>query len=73
MNEQEFLTYFESLFDGISETIDMDTEFRYIDEWSSLAGVMFIADMTEKYGINVTVEEMKAAETVGDLYKIYKK
>lgn len=71
MNEQEFLEFFESLFDGLNESIDMSTEFRYIDEWSSLAGLAFMTDMAGKYSKNFTVSEMKNAETIGDLYNIY--
>lgn len=71
MNEQGFLEFFESLFDGLNETIDMDTEFRYMDEWSSLTGLAFMTDMAEKQGKNFTVPEMKGAETIGDLYNIY--
>lgn len=71
MNEQEFLEFFESLFDGLNEPIDMSTEFRYMDEWSSLTGLAFMTDMSEKYSKNFTVSEMKNAETIGDLYNIY--
>ena len=51
MNEQEFLDFFEGLFDGLNEAIDMSTEFRYMDEWSSLAGLAFMTDMAEKYNM----------------------
>lgn len=71
MNEQEFLEFFKGLFDGLNEAIDMETEFRYMDEWSSLAGLAFMTDIAEKYEKNFTVMEMKGAETIGDLYNIY--
>ena len=71
MNEQEFLEFFEGLFDGLNEAIDMSTEFRDMDEWSSLTGLAFMTDMAEKYSKNFTVSEMKNAETIGDLYNIY--
>ncbi len=71
MDEQGFLEFFKGLFDGLNEAIDMETEFRYMDEWSSLAGLAFMTDIAEKYGKNITVMEMKGAETIGDLYNIY--
>lgn len=71
MDEQRFLEFFKGLFDGLNEAIDMETEFRYMDEWSSLAGLAFMTDIAEKYGKNITVMEMKGAETIGDLYNIY--
>lgn len=73
MNEQEFLSFFRSLFDGLIENIEMDTEFRYLDEWSSLSGLMFLSDISEKYGRSISVQDMKKAETIGDLYELYKR
>lgn len=73
MNEQEFLNFFRSLFDSLTENIDMDTEFRYLDEWSSLSGTMFLSDIDEKYGRKISIQEMKKAQTIGDLYKLYQR
>lgn len=70
MNENEFLVFFANLFDNTEEEIDMDTEFRYLDEWSSMIGLCFITDMREKYGKTITPQEFKNAETVGDLYNL---
>lgn len=72
MNEQEFLLFFESLFDGLSESIDMETEFRYLDEWSSLTGLAFLTDMAEKYQTTISIPELKSAETIGELYQLYR-
>lgn len=72
MNELEFLNFFSSLFDDeCSEELEMDTEFRYLDEWSSLTGLCFITDMKDKYGKTIEVAEFKAAETIADLYQLY--
>ena len=71
MNEQEFLSFFSGLFDGLSEEVDMDTEFRYLDEWSSLTGLAFLTDMEEKYGVKISVPEFKEAETIEDLFRLY--
>lgn len=71
MNEQEFLAFFAGLFDDAVEELDMDTEFRYLDGWSSLTGLYFITDMKEKFGKTITVQEFKSSETLGDLYNLY--
>ena len=71
MNEQEFLAFFAGLFDETEEGIEMDTEFRYLDKWSSLTGLYFITDMKEKFGKTITVQEFKASETIEDLYNLY--
>lgn len=71
MNEQEFLAFFAGLFDETEEGLEMDTEFRYLDGWSSLTGLYFITDMKEKFGKTITVPEFKASETIEDLYNLY--
>lgn len=71
MNEKEFLAFFAGLFDETTEELDMDTEFRYLDGWSSLTGLYFITDMAEKFGKTITVQEFKASETLEDLYNLY--
>lgn len=70
MNEFEFINFFKTLLDDSNEEIDMDTEFRYLDEWSSLAGVSFIAEAKGQFGKNISVTDFKQAETVGDLFKL---
>lgn len=72
MNEKEFIDFFAGLFDdNCSEELEMDTEFRYLDEWSSLTGFYFISDMKDKYNIAIEVPEFKACETIKDLYELY--
>lgn len=71
MNEKEFLDFFAGLFDGLEEEVEMDTEFRYLDEWSSLTGLAFLTDMEERFGVKISVPEFKEAETIGDLYALY--
>lgn len=72
MNEKEFLNFFTNLFDGLDEGIEMNTEFRYLDEWSSLTGLAFLTDLEDKFGIKISVSEFKEAETIKDLYVLYK-
>lgn len=72
MNEQDFLAFFAGLFDEKEEGLAMDTEFRYLDNWSSLTGLCFITDMKEKFGKTITVPEFKASETIEDLFVLYK-
>lgn len=72
MDKTEFLDFFKSLFDeGCNEDIAMDTEFRYLDEWSSLAGFYFLTGMKQKYNKSIEVSEFKACETIEDLYNLY--
>ena len=70
MNEPEFIELFKSILDNPNEEIDMDTEFRYLDDWSSLAGVSFIAEVKNHLGKTITVADFKNAETLRDLYNL---
>lgn len=72
MNEKEFLAFFAGLLDEKTEELEMDTEFRYLDGWSSLAGLGFLVEMKEIYNKNISVQEFKASETLEDLYNLYK-
>lgn len=72
MNKKEFLEYIGGLLDEtLSEELTMDTEFRYLDMWSSLTGLCFITDMKERYDKTIEVAEFKKAETLEDLYNLY--
>lgn len=73
MNENDFLIFFKSLFDEISndEDINMETEFRYLEGWTSLTGLYFLTDMQEKYGKQISIPEFKSCETIQDLYNLY--
>ena len=70
MNEQQFIVFFKSLMDEPVEEIDMDTEFRYLDDWSSLAGLAFLTEVKARYGKVISVSDFKNAETLADLYKL---
>lgn len=72
MSEQEFIELFRSILDNPNEEIDMDTEFRYLDDWSSLAGVSFIAEAKNRLGKTIAVADFKNAETLQDLYNLLK-
>lgn len=70
MNEEKFIELFKRILDNPAEEIDMDTEFRYLDDWCSLAGASFIAEVKNRLGKTIAVADFKNAETVGDLYKL---
>ena len=70
MSEQEFLSFFAEVLDIDSSTLDMETEFRYLDEWSSLTGLDIMMRLKSKYGKELSIPDFKAAETIGDVYKV---
>ena len=49
-----------------------DTEFKLLDEWSSLAVLLLISMIDEKYHVIITGDEVMAAETIDDLFNVVK-
>jgi acyl carrier protein len=71
MNINEFIIFFKSIFDNeLSEELTPETEFRYLDEWSSLTALSFITKCQDELGKNVSPIEMKKAETIEELYSL---
>lgn len=70
MTEQEFIDFFASVLDIDASSIDMDTEFRYLDEWSSLTGMDVMMRLKSQHGKELSILDFKAAETIGDVYKV---
>ena len=66
---EKFIENFAEIFDDIDPaTISGETIFRNLDDWDSIAGLSVIGMIDEEYGITFNAEDMKACETVGDLY-----
>jgi acyl carrier protein len=69
MDKNQFIKDFELLFDEVEEgTINLDTVFRDIDEWSSLIALTLIAMVDENYDIKLTGDDIRESITVGDVY-----
>ena len=49
-----------------------DTEFKLLDEWSSLAVLLLISMIDEKYHVIITGDEVMAGETIDDLFIVVK-
>lgn len=73
MNIQEFVANFAQLFDETDASeITLSTEFRSLDEWSSLIALSVIAMADEEYNVKLKGDDIKAAHTVEDLYNVVK-
>lgn len=71
-SSEKFVEVFRSLFqdgDGIS----VDTQFRELEEWSSMQALIVIAAIDEHFGVTIPEREFREAKTVGDLYQLTKK
>jgi acyl carrier protein len=71
MEANKFLKDFVEIFDDQpTETITMNTVFRDIEGWSSMAALGLMAMVDLEYKIKISGQEIKDSQTVGDLYKI---
>ena len=69
MELNDFLTHFREQFDDTEpEAIEADTEYKDLDEWSSLIAFSVIAMVKVEYGKTLTGAEIRHCNTVEDLF-----
>lgn len=74
MEFKEFIQNFaDQLDDTEAEVLTPETEFRELDDWSSLAALSIIAMMYEEYKVSVDNETFKQANTIQDLFDLVNK
>ncbi len=73
MELKDFIENFAAQFDDtdVSE-IKADTVFKELDEWSSLIALSIIAMVDEEYDVTLQGEDIRAANTIEELYQIVK-
>jgi acyl carrier protein len=68
---QKFIDDFISELDDDSiETLDSDVEFRGLEAWDSLSALSIMAMLDDKYGVTLTAEEMRSANTLEELFAL---
>jgi acyl carrier protein len=65
----DFLELVAEVFEVEPDEIEMSTEFRSIEGFSSLVGFSLIVMMEDEYGVRVPVDEFLECKTIEDLYK----
>lgn len=71
MELNEFVTVFANQFDETDpEVIQASTQFHDLDEWSSLIGMSIIAMAKTEYGKTITGAELRACNTVEDVFNV---
>lgn len=69
MELQDFIGRLRDLFEDTDpEAITAETYFQELDEWSSLAALGIIALVRTDFGKTITGKEIRACETVQDLF-----
>ena len=73
MELKEFIANFAEQFeDTDASEITAGTEFKNLDEWSSLIALSVIAMADEEYDVTLKGDDIRGAVTVEDLFNIVK-
>ena len=71
MDTKGFIKNFADLFDDTdASVITLETQFRELDEWSSLIALSTMSMIDDEYDVQLTAEQMRNANTVQDLINI---
>ena len=71
MTLDEFVKAFAAEFDETPEDqFKADTEFKALDEWSSLTALSIIAMVDEQMDKTVTGADIRASKTIEDLFNL---
>ena len=66
MTKEEFVQEFAELLEN--EEVRVDTKFRELDEWDSLAALSTISTIDDEFGVTINNKDLRSVETVGELY-----
>jgi len=73
MELKDFIENFADQFDDTDASeIMAETEFKELDEWSSLIALSVIAMVDEEYDVTIKGDDIRGSKTVEDLFNIVK-
>lgn len=71
MDINEFIEYFADELDETPiEELTPETDFKGLEEWSSLVALSIIAMIDDNYEKEVTGEDLRSSKTIQDLFNI---
>ena len=71
MELKDFIEKFAEQFDETDASeFKADTEFKALDEWSSLTALSIIAMVDEEYDVAIKGDDVKNSETIEDLFNL---
>jgi len=73
MELKEFVGNFVAQLDETdASTVAAETEFKQLDEWSSLVALSIIAMVDEEYDVTLKGDDIRNSTTITDLYEVVK-
>lgn len=74
MEIKEFIEKFAEIFDDTdASTLTPETNFRELEEWSSLSALGVIAFADEEFDVELSGAEMRTVNTIKELYDLLNK
>ena len=71
--KERFLENFiEQLMDPDDVKIDIDTNFRDLDEWDSMTGMAILVMIQDEYSLDLPADHFRTLNTVGDIFDFVK-
>ena len=71
MEINDFIANFADQFENTEASkFNAETKFRELDEWSSLLALSILAMVDEEYDVQLKGEEMRATNTIQDLFDL---
>lgn len=73
MDIKEFIEKFEDVFDDTDiSTLQPDTQFRELEEWTSMIALSTMAMVCDEFDVELTADEMRSANTFEELFNTVK-
>lgn len=73
MELKDFIEKFAEQFDETDASeFKADTEFKALDEWSSLSALSIIAMIDDEYDVTIKGDDIRNSETIEDLFNLVK-
>ena len=71
MDIKDFISLFAAQFEDTDANVfTPETEFRELDEWSSLIALSIMAMVDEEYDVSLKADEMRQTNTIQELYNL---
>ena len=71
MNIQDFINHFEDVFEDTEiSALKPETNFRELEEWSSLTALSTMAMINDEYDLAITADEMRSTTTFQQLFDL---
>ena len=71
MEIKDFINHFEDVFEDTEiSTLKPETNFRELEEWSSVAALSTMAMISDEYDIAITADEMRSTTTFQQLFDL---